>query len=216
MRVVVALAGAFVAALFAHIGIDAAGDYLLAHDTYDDHAHNSRYVASVAFLLAVLVAVYVYARAVVAETRGNRGALRAALRSSISASRVAFASIVAGLAMPLLLGMAWLDSLVAGIPVDDVTDLFGGSLALGIGMTVLASLVASLAIRSLVALVARFQRAIVRAAHALVHDAVTPVASDGCVLVRRTDDRELAFAFFTRCPGADRAPPVASIRVRPT
>jgi hypothetical protein len=209
-----ALAGAFFTALLAHVAIDIAGDYLLAHDTYDDDAHGSRYVASIALLFTVLVALYGYARAVVAETRGVRGALRASLRSSLPASSFAFAALVAGLAMPLLLGMAWLDSLVAGAPVDDVRDLFGGSLTLGIGMVTIASLATALASRVFVALVARFHRSIVRVACAIVHTNVQPMAVDTCLVARHENDRTCVTAFFVRCSGADRAPPASPIRVR--
>jgi hypothetical protein len=210
-----ALAGAFFAALLAHVAIDVAGDYLLAHDTYDDDAHGSRYVASIALLVSVLVALSAYARAVVAETRGMRGALRASLRSSMPASSFAFAALVASLAMPLLLGMAWLDSLVAGAPVDGVIDLFGGSLALGIGMVALASLATAVGLRVFVALVARFHRSIVRVACAIVHTNVPRIAIDACLVARHENDRTIVPAFFARCSGTDRAPPVSPIRVRP-
>jgi hypothetical protein len=208
-----ALVGAFVAALVAHVAIDVAGDYLLTHDTYDDQAHGSRYVASIAILIATIAVLYAYVRVVIAETCGIRGALSAALRSSIPASTLAFAAIVVSLALPLLLGMAWLDSLVAGARVDDVTDLFGGSLALGIGMAAFASLATAVGLRSFVALVARFHRSIVRVAFAIVHAIVPRLANEACLGARRADERACVTAFFARCTGADRAPP-ATIRAR--
>jgi hypothetical protein len=210
-----ALAGAFFAALLAHVAIDVAGDYLLAHDTYDDDAHGSRYVASIALLVSVFAALSAYARAVLAETRGMRGALRASLRSSIPASSFAFAALVASLAMPLLLGMAWLDSLVAGAPVDDVTDLFGGSLALGIAMVTVASLATAMALRVFVAFVARFHRSIVRVACAIVHTSLPRIVIDACLVARRRNDRTTVAGFFGRFSGTDRAPPASPIRVRP-
>ncbi len=65
------LASAFVAALVAHVAIDVAGDYLLAHDTYDDHAHGSRYVASIALAIAAIATLWIFVRAVLAETRAH-------------------------------------------------------------------------------------------------------------------------------------------------
>jgi hypothetical protein len=210
----VALASAFVAALVAHVAIDVAGDYLLAHDTYDDHAHGSRYVASIAFGIAVFASLSMFVRAVISETRGVRGALRAALQSSIPASPAAFAATVVSLALPLLLAMAWLDSIVAGVPPDDVGDLFGGSLALGIGTTIVVSLATAIAVRALVALAVRFHRSIVRAVCALVHATVPREAGDACAVARRTDERPRVTACFRRSSGTDRAPPAAAIRVR--
>jgi hypothetical protein len=214
LRVVVALASAFIAALVAHVAIDVAGDYLLTHDTYDDDAHGSRYVASIALAIAAFVALSTFVRAVIAETRGVRGALRAALRSSVPASRVAFAAIVVSLALPLLLAMAWLDSIVAGVPPDDVGDLFGGSPALGVGTTIVASLATAIAVRALVALAARFHRSIVRVVCALVHAMVRREVGDACSVSRRTDDRPRVTACFRRSGGTDRAPPAAPRRVR--
>jgi hypothetical protein len=210
-----AFAGAFFAALLAHVAIDVAGDHLLAHDTYDDDAHGSRYVASIALLFSVLVALYGYARAVVAETRGMHSVLRVSLRSSIPASSFACAALVVSLATPLLLGMARLDSLVAGAPVDDVTDLFGGSLALGIASVTLASLATAIGLRVFVALVARFHRSIVRAARAIVRTNVPRLALDACLVARHENNRTCVTAFFARCSGADRAPPASPLRVRP-
>jgi hypothetical protein len=204
-----ALVGAFVAALVAHVAIDVAGDYLLAHDTYDDHAHGSRYVASIAILIAASAAVYAYARVVIAETCGTRGALHAALRSSVPTSTLAFVAIVVSLALPVLLGMAWLDALVAGARIDDGIDLFGGSLGLGIGMATLASLATAIGLRSFVALVAHFHRSIVRVAFAIVHAIVPQLANVACLGARRTDALARVAAFVARCTGAD--PPAATI-----
>jgi hypothetical protein len=214
MRVILALAGAFFAALLAHVAIDVAGDYLLPHDTYDDDAHGSRYVASIALLFSVLVALYGYARAVAAETRGARGALCASLRSSIPSSPFVLTALVVGLAVPLLLGMAWLDSLVAGAPIDDVSDLFGGSLTLGIAIVTIASLATAIGLRLFVALVARFHRSIVRVARAIVHTNVPRIAIDACLVARRARERTCVSAFFGRCSAADRAPPASPTRIR--
>jgi hypothetical protein len=157
------LAAAFFASLAAHVSIDIAGDFVLAHDTYDDPAHGSRWLASIALAICALGALGVLARAVVAETRGCRGALRRALSASLPRSAAAFALIVAGAALPLLAGMAWLDDACAGIRVDDVADLFGGSIPLGAGITVALAFAAAACAHRFVAVLSRYHRAIVRA-----------------------------------------------------
>ena len=210
------LAAAFLAALSAHVAIDVAGDYLLAHDTYDDHVHGSRYVASFALLASALAALCFLARAVLAETRGARDALKLALRASIPKSISSFAVVVTGVTVPLLLGMAWLDSVCAGVPVDDLADLFGGSLALGIGITVAFALVAAVGVHHLVALATRYHRSIVRAIGIVVHAMEAARGASVCLsLARHDEDRPRVPAALARCTGADRAPPFRMKRIRP-
>jgi hypothetical protein len=120
------------AAAGAHVAIDALGDVLLPHDTYDDIAHDSRTVtaaAAVAFLLAA------GARSIFVALRSAIGR-RSAQRAFRIASPLRFVITVAALAVPLVLAMEALDAFAAGRAVDDLGDLFGGSIVLGLGTTV--------------------------------------------------------------------------------
>jgi hypothetical protein len=206
LRVALPFAAAFAAALAAHLAIDFAGDYLLAHDAYDDQAHGSRWVASLASALAVTTALWAFARALLAETRGSRGALRATLRAALPASRVRFALTVVAAAFPLLLGMAWLDASVAGAAVDGFAALLGGSVPLGAGLTVAFALgFAATAYRG-VAVLCRHHGSIVRAMEAFVRLA-RGTARAPFFVASNTQDRPRVLAALARCTGANRAPP---------
>lgn len=207
LRLVMPLAAAFLAALAAHISIDIAGDYVLVHDTYDDPAHGSRWLASFAVAVSALGALALLWRAVLAETRGCRGALRAALGAAVPPSAATFAVTVALAALPLLVGMAWLDDLCAGIEVDDVADLFGGSLPLGAGMTIAFALAAALGVHRLVAFLSRYQHSIVRAVEAFVRIARGSTCAPQLTTTGTRPDRPRVSAALERCTGADRAPP---------
>jgi len=134
-----AVAVAALSAALAHLAIDIAGDYLLPHDAYDDVAHDARTVvaaAAAAFLLAGAArSLYTSVRAML----GRRGAV-AAIRIG---SPIVFVGAVIGMSVPLLLAMETIDALAARRDVDDLGDLFGGSIALGLGTTLaVAALVA--------------------------------------------------------------------------
>lgn len=134
-RMGVALGAALGAALCAHLAIDVAGDYLLAHDSYDDVAHGSRGLAALAFLAILLAACAGIVSLALRRARGSEHELRAELRALRPRSGLRFALAVVALTFPLLAGMEALDTLLAGGDVDDLGDLFGGSLALGGGLT---------------------------------------------------------------------------------
>ncbi len=214
LRIAMPLAAAFLAALAAHVAIDVVGDYVLAHDTYDDPAHGSRWLASIALAASALGVLWALARAVLAETRGSRDALRRAVQAAVPASPAAFALTVAAAALPLLLGMAWLDACCAGIGVDDVADLLGGSMPLGAGILFAFAFAVALGLHRFVALLVRFRRSIFRAVEAFVRGAriatCTPlhVATD-------TQDRPRVPAALSRCTGANRAPPGPALQAPP-
>jgi hypothetical protein len=208
------LAAAFLAALSAHVAIDVAGDFLLAHDTYDDPAHGSRWLASIALAASAFAALWALAKAALAETRGSYGALRAALRAAVPSSGIAFAAIVTAAALPMLLGMAWLDAVCAGIGVDGVADLLGGSIALGAGIAIAFALALALGLHRLVAVLSRFHRSIVRAVEALVRAArAARCAPFPTAAVRQ--DRPRVPAALARCTGCDRAPPGPAMQAAP-
>jgi hypothetical protein len=151
---VVPLVAAFVAALFAHVAIDVAGDYLLPHDAYDDVAHGSRaLVLGIVSAISAALAMGALAAAV-REARGSLDAFGRALRSSIQCDLWAGIGITSLLALGILVAMECVDVRAAGRAIDDVGDLFGGSLALGATTVALFSLFFAVVSRALVRVLA--------------------------------------------------------------
>jgi hypothetical protein len=164
MRVwAVPFCAALTAALCAHLGIDALGDRLLRHDTYDGVAHGSRWIvagAAGAIMAACVAAAFAGA---VREARGSVERLRAALLSRVALPAWTFYGAVVMLALIALCGMEASDALVAGGPAQDLRQLFGGSLALGAATTSISALLCALAARLLVRAMAGVGRELVRA-----------------------------------------------------
>jgi hypothetical protein len=214
LRLAVPLAAAFLAALMAHVAIDVAGDYVLVHDAYDDPAHGSRWLASIALAVPTLGALWTLTRAVLAEARGSRGALRTALHAAIPASRVAFALAVTALALFLVLCMARLDTFCAGIAVDDVADLLGGSIPLGAGIVIAFASAVAVGLHRLAAFLSRHRDAIVRAVETFVRTTRT-TAWAPLLLALDKQDRPRVPAALARCTSANRAPPGSPIQALP-
>jgi hypothetical protein len=208
LRLAMPLAAALVAVLAAHVAIDVVGDYVLAHDTYDDHAHGSRRLASLALAVTLLTALWAFARAVLAETRGSRGALRAALYATLPESPVTFVLMVVAAVVPLLPAMGWVDALTAGARVDDVADLVGGSIPLGAGIAGAFALAAGTAAYRVVAFLGRHHRAIVRAVEAFVR--LAGCAARAALTLTDRPNRPRALAAPARRAGRNRAPPIPS------
>jgi hypothetical protein len=206
LRVALPLAAALLAAIAAHVTLDAIGDFVLAHDAFDDHAHGSRLLASTVLGAAGLAALWTLARAVVAEARGSRGALQTAVHAALPPSPAVFGLTVAAAVLPLLAAMAWLDALAAGAGIDDVADLFGGSIPLGAGVALAFAFATARGLHSCIALLARHHRAIVRAAEAFVRPASAATGAPLAVTPERGQRRHVA-AVLARSAGGNRAPP---------
>jgi hypothetical protein len=137
-------------AAMAHYAIDVVGDYALARDSYDNLRHGSREIVTA---IAVLVAVILVARGlrvcceIAAANRAKllRPALR--LREILG---MLFAGVAASAA--IVPAMEYLDGRLDGEPVARIADAFGGSIALGLGTTVVCATLVVL----LVAAVARW------------------------------------------------------------
>jgi len=127
----VAVAVAALAAALAHVAIDIVGDYLLPHDAYDDVAHDSRTVVATVAAALLLAGAARSLYAGVCAVLGRRAAA-AAIRIG---SPIVFMGAVIGMSVPLLLAMETIDALAARRDIDDLGDLFGGSIALGLGTT---------------------------------------------------------------------------------
>jgi protein-S-isoprenylcysteine O-methyltransferase Ste14 len=199
----VALGAALGAALCAHVAIDVAGDYVLAHDSYDDVAHGSRGVAALVFLALLLAGCAGAVHAALRRARGSERKLRAALRAFRAPNALGFALSVVALTFPLLAGMEALDTVLAGGDLDDLGDLFGGSLALGGGLTVVCGLACAWLARWAIERLAGICRAVV-AVVAFLCRAVSRPAVPAARRVRRRARRVVRDA-ARRLAG--RAPP---------
>ena len=135
------VAAAAASAALAHVVIDVIADYLVPHASFDDvGSHDSReLVVTVAAVAAGIIAV-----------RGFRLCCEAAARRGVRAPEaprwslgIAFALVTVALASAAVPAMEWIDTLLAGRPLGDLGDAFGGSVTLGLATTaVFAALVA--------------------------------------------------------------------------
>ncbi|HTX59010.1 MAG TPA: hypothetical protein VMH02_04975 [Verrucomicrobiae bacterium] len=128
------LAAVAAAAAFAHYAIDVVGDYALPHDTYDDVAHASREVLAIA---AVVIALGIGMRALrrCCELGAAHRLLLVAPALSWKAC-LPFAACTAVLASIVVPVMELIDARAAGASIDDLGDAFGGSILLGLGVTI--------------------------------------------------------------------------------
>ncbi|HEY2473540.1 MAG TPA: hypothetical protein VGI19_01945 [Candidatus Cybelea sp.] len=138
-----ALCAAAAGAAIAHEAIDVIGDFALAHDSYDNIAHGSRELLSgIALVLAVLLAA-----------RGLRSCCELARihRNRVQRVTLGLPEMLGYLAAAVSVGcalvpaMEWLDGRADGVAVLQLSEAFGGSLALGLGTTIIcASLISIL------------------------------------------------------------------------
>jgi cytochrome bd-type quinol oxidase subunit 2 len=155
------IGAACVAALFAHVGIDLAGDVVLAHDTYDGLDHRSR---SDVFTVALTLANGALLRVVwlaFAEARTGRATQRPTLDDVCGSAPWRFAGAVVALTLPALMTMELFDIVADGRHLDEATDLLGGSAWLGLSMTIPIAALVGLAVRSIAKSVLGSHRALV-------------------------------------------------------
>jgi hypothetical protein len=127
---------ACVAALVAHLAIDALGDVALTRDAYDDVSHGSRAAVLVAVLACGLAAVFRLVF-VALDANGERSTrLARGLARIVPRSPAWFivCSVVGAAAM--LVGMEMFDAFVATGRVVDIPDALGGSPWFGLGLEV--------------------------------------------------------------------------------
>jgi hypothetical protein len=132
------------AALIGHVVIDFLGDVMLAHDTYDDMNHSSRTVVALVTLGLALFGSGVGLRAAIREARGSENAFCVALRAALPRSVPGFVTAAVVLSTLILCIMETCDAWLAGYSVDDVGDLFGGSVSFGATIETVVALVISL------------------------------------------------------------------------
>ena len=194
----VLLAGA-TAAVFAHVAIDVSGDFLLPHDTYDGMDHHSRAV----FIGIAVVLAGIFALRFIAEALGRRSVSLLPKRCGFG-----FVALVIASAIVALAGMEAYDALAAGVRIDGIQDLFGGSLALGTGWTAGIAVFIALLVRALISALTRWEPAI---AAFFVRLLIARVA--GADVRRMGRDRQAVVrndAFRFSRSGGNRAPPATA------
>lgn len=174
------IAVAMLAAACAHMAIDALGDVLLEHDSYDDLAHDTRSVAGAIALAALLLA----------GARGMYEAVRCALgraaarRVAVDLPLPAVISAVVVLAIPILIAMEAVDAILAGTPTLDLSALLGGSIALGLITTAATAALAAIGATTLLRWCCSTQALLVRI---IVACCVTRPARCSAGIARRAD-----------------------------
>lgn len=199
----IALAGAL-AATVAHVVIDVAGDYVLARDAYDGVAHHSRVLLLAVIGLAVLLAA---ARAIcdMLDRRcGSTKSTLAAVRDALG-NPAAFALSSACVAVITLIGMESFDSSLTG-RLDDIGDLFGGSVALGAGTALIAGAVVGWLTHRFVRILAAYEAPIAAFIVAVLNfssrgTGIRPIRHNLCV------SPAVAYALILSRQGSKRGPP---------
>jgi hypothetical protein len=133
-------------AVAAHVGIDIAGDVVLAHDTYDGVAHASRGEMMSGAALGIGFVLLWLVRAALERTRVTHG-MRLTVDDVLGRGPHRFVFAVVGLSIPMLATMECFDITASGGGVDGVADLLGGSIALGLGLTTVIAAAIALIVR---------------------------------------------------------------------
>jgi len=204
LRVCLVAVAAALAAAAAHVVVDVAGDYLLARDSYDGIAHHSRALLLALVGLALLVAAVRSICDLLDRRCGSTTSTFAAVRSALG-NPVTFAIASAICAVVALAAMEWFDCSFGG-RIDDIGDLFGGSIALGGGTAVLFGAVAGWLTHRCVRLIAKYEAPIAAFIFAVLN-VVFPVALLGPSRQRVVVSRTAAYALVLTRQGRKRGPP---------
>jgi hypothetical protein len=151
--VLLVVGAASCAALFSHVGIDLAGDVVLAHDTYDGLDHGSRSEVVALALSLTLGALLRFVWLALQEARTGRAASLPRFEDVFGREPWRFLAAVVALTLPALMTMELFDVIVDGRRIDDVTDLLGGSALLGLGLTIPIAALVALAVRCIARLI---------------------------------------------------------------
>lgn len=181
---------------------------MLAHDTYDDLDHTSRTIVGSVTLALVMLGIGFSFRAAIREARGSENALCSFIRRALPRNSIAF-TLGAVLAGALALcAMEACDALLAGGPVDDIGDLFGGSVGFGGTIVTLVAVATSAAVLGGLRRLARV-RSIAGALVAFLRRALAPATERATVI---DFARPVLFRAHHSCRRlAGRAPPPARL-----
>jgi hypothetical protein len=162
------LLAALSAALLTHFVVDVLGDFVLAHDTYDDLAHGSRQGGALALGICLVLTLAFAARAALVEARGNEGVLLALLRRAMPRCPWRHWAAVTFFSLILVAVMEACDAAAAGSPCDDLTELLGGSLLLASIVAAIVGALISILLRAALCRLTAIHRALVYFVEALI------------------------------------------------
>jgi hypothetical protein len=164
----VLLLTALVAAAAAHSLIDYIGDFALAHDSYDGMAHHTRTLAFVVVLIFAAGGALRFLWSALDSGHASTGAFRTLVRPMLALSVWRFAAGVTAVAILTVIAMESADALLDGIRIDDFADVLGGSIPLGMAVTLTISACIGAAVSNLFRSLAAAHRTIVEIVCALV------------------------------------------------
>ncbi|HZZ00659.1 MAG TPA: hypothetical protein VFE36_13910 [Candidatus Baltobacteraceae bacterium] len=195
-----------ISAILAHFVIDAAGDVLLAHDTYDGIAHHSRAVfGGIVVAIAAVVALRYLWEALDRRCTSLSELLRR-LRFARGASPWRFVALVVAVAIVALLAMEYADALSDRVVVGGFEDLLGGSIWLGLVSVIVTGIAAAWCVRFALHALADWEPVLVALLERLVgrdsgsrpshasHEPLTFTLDGACRLARRSGKRAPPFA----------------------
>lgn len=200
-----ALCAAAAGAAIAHEAIDVIGDFALAHDSYDNIAHGSReFLSCIALVLAVLLAARGL-RSCCELARIHRNRVR---RVTLGLPETLVYLVAAvSVSCALVPVMEWLDGRADGAAVLQLSEAFGGSLALGLGTTIVCASVISILVFALARWLIAHRETIAGIIETLLRRADDAVRPLSCILGRQrlTFQNRMAHALrFSK-----RGPPVS-------
>jgi len=144
--IAVLFSAACVAAVAAHYAIDAAGDYLVPHDTYDHIAHVSRSIATLVAAGLTLVGAFVFLIAALADARRFRGALDAVLGASGLRTPLRLTLAILPATLAVLVSMESIDGRIATGIQPGFASALGGSIWLGSSIVCASGVLVALAL----------------------------------------------------------------------
>ncbi len=201
---------AFFAAPVAHYAVDLACDYLVPHDPFDDVAHASRALSLALSGLAGMAAMCAALSVAIARARGRDDAFCRELSASLGSSALRLALGVTLAVVPLVAGMEAFDIRLAGGSVDDLGDLFGGSLLVGTTVSGLSAFVAGIVAWVAGRRIARAVVPILAIALVLILRGVRARIGANAPSTRVRRARALAHVLWFRRRLSGRAPPLLS------
>ncbi len=212
MALRVALVGlaAMCGALLAHVVIDVIGDYVLAHDAYDDVPHDSRFVLVVG---VAALALALAARLVLDLLDRRCGSRRSLLRLVQGALGRPLPFIVQSIALGVLAlaTMEFFDCLAAHAVPHALQELFGGSYLLGLTTVCATAALAGWLVHRVATRASEREPEIAALIRSLLAS-VLPIHGEARIANRVRILRSIARALLLSARGSKRGPPLPNPR----
>jgi hypothetical protein len=164
----VVLLTALVAAAAAHSLIDFVGDFALAHDSYDGMAHHARTLVFVIALIFAVGGVLRFLWSALDSGHASTGTFRTLSAPLLAVPVWRFAAAISVVALLTVIAMESADALLDGVRIDDFADVLGGSIPLGMAVTLVLSVCIGAAVSLLFRSLAAAHRTIVKIVCALL------------------------------------------------